>query len=239
MITGTLTQHADADTFTASVSTMLFDIARLDVVPNAHKAAENHPDHHIEVRTPRGRTMRVGSMWSAVSERSKRAYHSIVLTDRMGRTWRMNAVSGEQAPEGTWQIVPLAGGITTPIALTGRIETLDDGNLAGSIGGYDFDMDFVAVLNAHKSDENHPDWHIEARSPAGRIVRMGSIWKANSQRTGNAYLSIAFHAPMGSQHRANGLMREGAAPGEYEIVALTPPAAVGSGAAGDPFGGAA
>ena len=86
MITGTLTQNADAKTFTASISTMMFDIARVAVVTNGYKTAENHPDYHLEVRTPRGRTMRVGSMWKAVSEKSGRAYFSLGLTDRMGRT---------------------------------------------------------------------------------------------------------------------------------------------------------
>ena len=228
MIAGTLTRNADTETFTLSVATMLFDLAQLHVVPNAYKTADNHPDHHIEVRTPRGRVMRVGSMWSAISERSKRAYHSIALTDRMGRNWRMNAVRDEEMLETEWRVVPLAGGTPQPIALTGRIETLDDGNLAGSIGSYDFDMEFVAVENAHKASDDHPDWHIEARSPAGRIVRMGSIWKATSERSGNAYLSIAFHAPMGTQHRANALAREGEAPGTYAVVALTPLAEVGA-----------
>lgn len=233
MIAGTMTQNADAKTFTLSVGTMLFDIAKLTVVPNAYKTADNHPDYQIEVRTPRGRTMRVGSMWSAVSERTKNAYYSIALTDRMGRTWRMNAVRDEEMQAGEWRIVPLAGGTTQPIALTGRIEILDDGNLAGSIGSYDFDMDFVAVVNAHKTSDDHPDWHIEARSPAGRIVRMGSIWKATSQRSGNDYLSIAFHAPMGTQHRANAVMRDDGSTDDYEIIALAPITSVGN---GDTFG---
>ena len=225
MFVGTLTQNADAKTFTLSVASMTFDIARLAVVPNTHKTADNHPDYQIEVRTPRGRTLRVGSIWSAVSERSKRAYYSIALTDRMGRNWRMNAVQDAEVEGGTgeYRIVPLAGGVTAPIALTGRLETLDDGNLAGSIGSYDFDMDFVAVENAHKTDENHPDWHIETRSPAGRVVRMGSIWKATGQQSGQTYLSVAFHAPTGSQHRANAFAREGEAPGLFEIVALAGP----------------
>ena len=220
MITGTLTQNADAKTFTATISTMLFDIARIAVVSNGYKTAENHPDYHLEVRTPRGRTMRVGSMWKAISEKSKRSYFSLSLTDRMGRVWRMNAVRNEETPEGIWQIVPLAGGKTDGIALTGRIETLDDDNLAGFIGSYDFDMDFTAVENPHKTDPNHPDYHIEARSPAGVLIRMGSIWKAKSERTGAEYLSIAFSSPTGTQHRANGLRRENARSGEYEIVAF-------------------
>jgi uncharacterized protein (DUF736 family) len=231
MITGTLTRNADGTTYTLSVATLMFDIARLNVVPNGYKSADNHPDYHVEVRIPRGRKMRVGSMWSAISERSKRAYYSIALTDRMGRNWRMNAVQGEEMPKDEWRVVPLAGGETRPIALTGRIETLDDGNLAGFIGSYDFDMDFVAVENAHKASDDHPDWHIEARSPAGRIVRMGSIWRATSERSGNAYLSIAFHAPMGTQHRANAFLREDEAPGIFEVVALTPLARAGGGLA--------
>ena len=80
-------------------------------------------------------------------------------------------------------------------------------------------MDFVAVENAHKADPNHPDYHIEARSPAGVLIRMGSIWKTVSERSGNAYLSIAFSSPTGKQHRANGLRREDDATGAYEIVA--------------------
>ena len=54
--------------------------------------------------------------------------------------------------------------------------------------------------------------------PAGAVARMGSIWKAVLERSGNAYLSIAFSSPTGTQHRANALHREGAVPGLYELV---------------------
>ncbi len=219
MITGTLTQNAKTNTFTASISTMMFDIARIAVVENAYKTADNHPDYHLEVRTPRGRTMRIGSMWKAVSEKSGRSYFSLAITDRANRTWRMNAVRNDETVKGTWQIVPMTGGKTEGIAVTGKIETLDDDNLAGFIGSFDFDMDFVAVEKLDKADPNHPDYHIEARSPAGVLIRMGSIWKAVSERSGNAYLSIVFSSPTGTQHRANGLRREGDADGTYEIVA--------------------
>ena len=225
MMTGTLTQNATlktgAQTFTASISTMFFDIARIAVVENAYKTADNHPDYHLEVRTPRGRSLRIGSMWKAVSEKSLRAYFSLAITDRMGRTWRMNAVRNEETPEGTWQIVPMTGGKTEGLAITGKIETLDDGHLAGFIGSYDFDLDFVAIEKTDKADPNHPDYHIEARSPSGVLIRMGSIWNAVSERSGNAYLSIAFSSPTGTQHRANGLRREGDPSGAYEIVAYT------------------
>ena len=43
MIAGTLTRNADGETYTLSVATLLFDIARLSAVPNAYKTADNHP----------------------------------------------------------------------------------------------------------------------------------------------------------------------------------------------------
>ena len=220
MITGTLKTDAEGRPTTVSVSTLLFDLPRLGVVVNLHKAADHHPDHHLEVRTPRGRALRVGSVWSAVSERSGRAYFSLALTDRMGRTWRMNAVRNEETPEGEWRVVPLAGGVASPITLAGRIETLDDGHLAGHLGSYDFDLDFAGIENAHKAETSHPDWHMEARSPGGVVIRVGSIWWAVSERSGRAYLSLAFQGPLGTHHRANALRREGEGPGLYEVVAL-------------------
>ena len=93
MITRTLTQNTDARTSTASISTMLFDVARVAVV----ETADNHPDYHLEVRTTRGRTMKVGSMWKAVSEKSGRAYFSLAITDRMGP--RTQGAAGDVPPE--------------------------------------------------------------------------------------------------------------------------------------------
>ena len=219
MITGTLTKNVGDTGYTAAISTMLFDIARISVVRNAFNTADSHPDFHLEVKTPRGRVLRIGSMWSATSEKSGRDYFSLSITDRMGRAWRMNAVRDEDAPAGEWRIVPLIGKRTEGATLTGGIEALDDGNLAGFVGSYDFDMDFTAVENARKSEPTHPDWHIEARSPAGVLIRMGSIWKATSERSGRDYLSIAFSSPHGAMHRANALPRDTA--GAYGIVAFS------------------
>ncbi|WP_239450576.1 hypothetical protein [Loktanella sp. S4079] len=36
----------------------------------------------------------------------------------------------------------------------------------------------------------------------------------------NAYLSLSFYAPTGSQHRANAVQGEGAAPGQFNIIKL-------------------
>lgn len=65
MITGTLTRNADGETYTLSVATLMFDIAHLRVVPNGYKSADNHSDHHIEVRS------RAGAAWRPRRSRAR------------------------------------------------------------------------------------------------------------------------------------------------------------------------
>lgn len=218
MITGKLTKAKKSDEFTAEIHAMTFDLVGLRVIPNTFKSKDNHPDYHIECRTPRGRALRIGSMWKAVSDKTGREYFSISITDKMGRDWRMNAVRNDDMDKNEWQIVPLAGGSTKQIMMNGKIELLEDDALVGTIGSYDFDMDFVAVANAFKQSDDHPDYHIVVKSPAGVEIRMGSVWRALAEASGNEYYSIAFYSPFGDQHRANGLRREGDASGVYEIV---------------------
>jgi len=193
MITGTLTENKKSDGFDAEIHAMTFDLTGIRVVTNSFKTKDNHPDYHLEFQTPRGRALRIGSMWKAVSEK--------------------------------WQIVPLAGGKTDQVMLNGKIELLEDDALVGSIGSYDFDIDFVGLPNDYKASDDHPDYHIEVKSPAGVAIRMGSIWRQASDRTGAEYLSMSFYSPFGGQHRANGLRREGDPDGLYEIVSLTGPKA--------------
>jgi len=225
MITGTLTENKKSDGFDAEIHAMTFDLTGIRVVTNSFKTKDNHPDYHLEFQTPRGRALRIGSMWKAVSEKSGNAYFSISITDKMGRDWRMNAVRNEEMAAGAWQIVPLAGGKTDQVMLNGKIELLEDDALVGSIGSYDFDIDFVGLPNDYKASDDHPDYHIEVKSPAGVAIRMGSIWRQASDRTGAEYLSMSFYSPFGGQHRANGLRREGDPDGQYEIVPLTGPKA--------------
>lgn len=218
MITGMMT--ANETGFSLNISTMLFDISGLRVAENPHKNADNHPDHLIEVRTPRGSWMRVGSMWTAISEKTQRTYYSLRIKDRTGNQWRMNAVRNDETPEGQWDIVPLAGGETLPIALHGGLEILDDGNMVGSIDSYDFAMNILFLAVEDKADENHPDFRIETKSPAGTPIRMGSAWKATSQN-GNDYFSIVFSSPTGNQHRANAVRQKGSPKHKFEIIELT------------------
>ena len=138
MFTGTLKPVAKSAAFTLNIASLRFDIAGLRVIPNAFKQADNHPDYVIEVRTPRGNMLRVGSMWKATSATSGNDYFSITVTDRNGTTWRMNAVRNDTTPKGEYMIVPLAGGDASPIMLGGKLELTDDGAMTGLIESYDF-----------------------------------------------------------------------------------------------------
>ena len=223
MITGKLIENAKSAGFAAEIHAMTFDLVGLKIVTNEFKTKDNHPDYHIEFATPRGRALRIGSMWKAVSEKTGNEYFSISITDKMGRDWRMNAVRNEDMAKGEWQVVPLAGGKTEQIMLNGQIELLEDDAMVGTIGSYEFDIDFIGTPNAFKSSDDHPDYHIEVKSPAGVAIRMGSIWKATADRSGMEYLSMAFYSPYGGNHRANGLRRENDPEGVFEIVPLTGP----------------
>ena len=140
----------------------------------------------------------------------------------MGRAWRMNAVRNDDMAKGAWQIVPLAGGQTEQVMVNGHIEMLDDGALVGTMGSYDFDMDFVGLPNPFKASDDHPDFHIEVKSPGGTPIRMGSIWQQTSAQN-NAYLSISFYSPFGASHRVNGLRGTDTAEGKFDIVPMSPP----------------
>lgn len=220
MITGTLKPVAKTSNFTLSIATLLFDIAALRVIPNDFKKADNHPDYQIEVRTPRGNYLRVGSMWKAVGATSGNAYFSITITDRNGKTWRMNAVRNDTTPKGEFTIVPLAGGDPSPIMVGGTLEQTDDGALVGIIESYDFSMNVVLMPVEEKLDEKHPDFRMEVTSPSGTVIRIGSAWATTSER-GNAYYSLSFYAPTGTQHRANAVQSDGAKAGQFNIIKLT------------------
>jgi uncharacterized protein (DUF736 family) len=220
MITGTLKTNPKSDIATLSIATMLFEIDNLRVEPNVHKQADNHPDHIISCRTPRGNWMRVGSMWKSVSEITDNAYYAISVTDRNGKNWRMNAVRNAESPADEWTIVPLAGGNTDRIMVGGTLEETDDGNMVALIESYDFSMNVILVAVDDKREDSHPDFQIEATSPAGTTIRMGSAWKQVSER-GNDYFSLSYYAPGGTQHRANAVKGESAANGVFTIIPLT------------------
>lgn len=76
--------------------------------------------------------------------------------------------------------------------------------------------------NAHGADDEHPERHMGARGPAGAPIRMGSIGRAKSERTGTACLPPALHSPHGTRHWAGARSGEGMPGGEHDVAALTP-----------------
>lgn len=103
---------------------------------------------------------------------------------------------------------------------TGTLTKMDaDDAFAGDIASLDFDINFTMVANTFKSKDTHPDYVIEARSPRGRLVRIGSAWAARS-RAGNDYLSLAFALPgQSGPVRANAVRGEDAGEG-YKIIPM-------------------
>ena len=103
---------------------------------------------------------------------------------------------------------------------TGTLTKTDaDDAFAGDIASLDFDLNFTMVPNAFKSDDKHPDYMIEARSPRGRSLRIGSGWAAKS-RAGNDYYSLAFNLPGQATVRVNAVKDDDAKPGEYRIIPM-------------------
>lgn len=226
MLTGTLTAFANGTGFDGLLSTMYFDLG-FTMVPNDYKTKDNHPDFQIIFKNSKGRAIRLGSAWTSVSEKTGNSYYSMSITDGRGKEWRMNAVRNEESADGEWQLIPLAGGETLRTMLDGEIEMTDDDALVGSVGSMEFDFNFVAIPVEEKASDDHPDYRIECRSPSGKIIRMGSIWNATSQRSGNPYLSLRFYTPEGDQIVANGV-KQSPKDKTWTIIPLTDlkPAAV-------------
>jgi uncharacterized protein (DUF736 family) len=76
------------------------------------------------------------------------------------------------------------------------------------------------VANDFKAKDQHPDYVIEARSPRGRNVRIGSAWAATS-RAGNDYMSMAFNLPgLAGPVRVNAVQDPEAEAGCYKIIPM-------------------
>ena len=102
----------------------------------------------------------------------------------------------------------------------GRLTKMDaDDAFAGHIASTTIDQELSIVPSAHKTSDRHPDYHVEARSPKGRIVRIGSAWEARS-RAGNDYLSIAINLPGQPAIRCNAVADPDHGPNAYRIIPL-------------------
>ena len=103
---------------------------------------------------------------------------------------------------------------------SGELTRMDaDDAYAGHVASVDMDVEFVLLPNGHKVSDVHPDYVIEARSPKGRAIRVGSAWAMRS-RAGNDYLSLVLNLPNQAPVRVNAVADERAEPGTYRIIPL-------------------
>ncbi|WP_171182077.1 DUF736 family protein [Ruegeria sp. HKCCD8929] len=103
MLDGKITRMDADDAFAGDIASMNFDFP-FTMVPNAFKQKDSHPDYVIEVQSPRGRTVRIGSAWSSTS-RAGNDYFSLALNMPQG-VIRANAVQDEEAGPGEYRIIP-------------------------------------------------------------------------------------------------------------------------------------
>lgn len=103
---------------------------------------------------------------------------------------------------------------------TGQITMMDaDNAFTGDIASLEFDFRFTGLPNTFKTKDSHPDFHLEARSPRGRTIRIGSAWEAKS-RAGNKYLQLVINHPNQGQIRVNAVQDEEAQAGTFRIIPM-------------------
>ena len=89
------------------------------------------------------------------------------------------------------------------MSINGELSKLDDGAYAGWIADLTFDVTVTLTDNPFKTKDTHPDFAVNAKSPSGREIRVGSAWSQKS-KAGNEYLSLALDIA-GSRVRVNAL----------------------------------
>ncbi|KEJ94273.1 Protein of unknown function [Pseudosulfitobacter pseudonitzschiae] len=104
-ISGELTTMDADNAFAGYIANMMFDLDFM-LIANGYKTEETHPDYRIEVSSPRGIPIRVGSAWMAKSNRTGNDYLSLLINTPDGDL-RVNAVQNEEQRGGkTFSIIP-------------------------------------------------------------------------------------------------------------------------------------
>ena len=106
MYDGQITAMDADDAFTREIASMNFDFG-FSMVPNTFKAKKSHPDYHVEVRSPRGRIIRIGSAWKAISKRGNEYFQMALNVEGIGQI-RVNALTDPELDAGSFKIIPLA-----------------------------------------------------------------------------------------------------------------------------------
>ena len=104
-ISGELTAMDADNAFAGYIANMMFDLDFM-LIENGYKTEETHPDYRIEVSSPKGHPIRVGSAWMAKSNRTGNDYVSLLINTPDGDL-RVNAVQNEEQRGGqTFSIIP-------------------------------------------------------------------------------------------------------------------------------------
>jgi len=123
-ISGELTAMDSDNAFAGYVANMMFDLDFM-LIENEYKVEQTHPDYRIEISSPRGTPIRVGSAWMSRSVRTGNDYLSLLINTPDGDL-RVNAVQNEEQRGGqTFSIIPFVDSgvegetIGTGLALVG------------------------------------------------------------------------------------------------------------------------
>ena len=104
-ISGELTAMDADNAFAGYIANMMFDLDFM-LIENDYKTEQTHPDYRIEVSSPKGKPIRVGSAWMAKSARTGNEYVSLLINTPDGDL-RVNAVQNEEQRGGkTFSIIP-------------------------------------------------------------------------------------------------------------------------------------
>ncbi|MGH1460176.1 MAG: DUF736 family protein [Paracoccaceae bacterium] len=112
-ISGELSAMDADNAFAGYIANMMFDLDFM-LIENDYKSEDTHPDYRVEVSSPRGKPIRVGSAWMAKSSRTGNDYLSLLINTPDGDL-RVNAVQNEEQRGGkTFSIIPFIDGGEQP-----------------------------------------------------------------------------------------------------------------------------
>ena len=211
MFAGTLTRNAEtaATAYSGIIHSTRFDVAIQ--LETRTKMSERSPDYDVTAVNKSGRKVRIGTAWNETGNTTGNHYVSMQIDVGLG-PFRVNAVQSKEAREAQnddYEIIPLvSNGAMKSGSISGELTAMDaDNAFAGYVANMMFDLDFMLIENAFKTEATHPDYRIEVSSPKGHPIRVGSAWMAKSNRTGNDYVSLLINTPDGDL-RVNAVQNE-------------------------------
>jgi len=204
MFAGNLTKNDTG--FTGTLRSRNFDIG-IKLAP-VQKMSDKAPDFDVVAKNTNGRMIRIGSAWQQKSKNNN-TYLSMKIDVGEG-PFRVNAVqTDETRGSNEFDIIPFVGsGAMKSGSIAGELTAMDaDNAFTGYVANMMIDLDFSVVENDFKTEETHPDYHLQISSPKGNTIRIGSAWMAQAKESGNDYISLLINTPDGDL-RVNAVQNE-------------------------------